>query len=267
MIAKRCPSAKASMECEVYEEVLPRLCVEALRFHGVVADADNSFRWIFTEDAGGEEYSRYVPQHRTVAANWLGELHVKGMELANDLGLPDRGPAYFLNFMRMGCKQIRACLVNPALTRDDCGVLEGVLTQCNSLDRNWGQIDEWCANLPRTFVHGDLDPSNLRIRKTPGRTSLLPFDWEHAGWGVPAVDLKLPGVDVAAYLSAVKRRMPGLDVEVVIQLHSLGRLFELLLCIYLDGCLGSPWVERQMKHMRLYAAELSVVTQALGLEA
>jgi aminoglycoside phosphotransferase (APT) family kinase protein len=66
---------------------------------------------------------------------------------------------------------------------------EQILLDLAGIEARWGSIEEICRDSPSTLVHGDLAPKNLRFRMKDGKVSVLPFDWEIAGWGVPAVDL------------------------------------------------------------------------------
>lgn len=57
----------------------------------------------------------------------------------------------------------------------------------NALERYEGEVDS-LATLPRTFVHGELYPSNvLVVRGSP--TRIFPVDWEMAAIGPGLVDL------------------------------------------------------------------------------
>ena len=72
VIAKRSYSKRAALEYFVYNEVLPRLAVTALRCYGLILDTDPEFSWLFLEDAGDGEYSSDLEEHRILAGLWLG---------------------------------------------------------------------------------------------------------------------------------------------------------------------------------------------------
>ena len=59
--------------------------------------------------------------------------------------------------------------------------------------------------MPRTFIHGDFAPKNMRVRAGPGGSTLLCFDWGSAGWGVPAADLVQPGGKALVELTPDRR--------------------------------------------------------------
>src|SRR5262249_13733959 len=64
VIAKRCRRGEALLEQTIYEEVLPRLPLPALRCYGLVEEPDGQSAWLFLEDAGGERYSASLQEHR-----------------------------------------------------------------------------------------------------------------------------------------------------------------------------------------------------------
>src|SRR6266487_6864317 len=53
VIAKRCGATSAVVERLVYEQLLARLPVPALRCYGFVPEAEGEFCWLFLDDAGG----------------------------------------------------------------------------------------------------------------------------------------------------------------------------------------------------------------------
>jgi hypothetical protein len=59
--------------------------------------------------------------------------------------------------------------------------------------------------------------------------TVLPIDWETAGWGLPAADLAR--VDVDAYADIVREWWPGVDITAVRRLARVGRVFRFLAAI------------------------------------
>lgn len=268
VIAKQCPKANASAERFIYEKVLPRLPFVALQCYGFSEERNTRFCWFFTEDAEGVPYSPEIQEHGALAAAWLSTLHTCGVKAAAELRLSDRGPDHYLGCLRMARDRIRHNLANPALNHDDRAVLRSVLHQCDLLEQHWGQIEEWCVGIPRTFVHADLCVSNVQVRPTRCGISLVVFDWESAGWGALAVDLVLAGLDLAAYHSFVRRCWPRLDLEALQEFARLGRVFRLLGFVECESTtLAGEWLHHTMKHMRCYGTELSDAIRASGLEA
>jgi hypothetical protein len=185
VIAKRCPLT--TVERKIYEELLPRLPVTGLHYYGFTAE-DDQFGWLFLEDAGSAKYSALLEEHRALAAQWLGLMHTSAAQVATEDRLPDRGPGHYLEHLQSGAKILRN-IANPKLTTDDLRVLESIVSKCEFLESRWRQVEELCAGFPQTLVHGDFTAKNLRVQTGRAGVALLPFDWEMAGWGVPAADL------------------------------------------------------------------------------
>ncbi|HYY73593.1 MAG TPA: ABC transporter transmembrane domain-containing protein, partial [Solirubrobacterales bacterium] len=191
VVAKRCRRSSADLESTVYETVLPGLPISSLRYHGRVEDGDWS--WIFLEDAGGERYSPLIREHRELAARWIADLHRSATEIPEASRLPDRGPDHYLAHLRSA----RGALVRQLDTRATDGaevrLLVTLMLQFQVLESGWEGVRAFCETLPRTFVHGDLSRSNLRTRAGAAGLALVAFDWEKAGWGVPAPDVAYLG--------------------------------------------------------------------------
>ena len=275
VIAKRRPQASAVIERTIYEEVLPHLPMTALHYYGFVEEPDRTFGWLFLEDAGSEEYSPYIGEHRALAAQWLGLMHTSAACVAAADRLPDRGLGHYLEHLRSGRDRILRNLANPALKVDDLAVLRSIVSQCAILESHWSQMERLCEGLPRTLVHGDFTGKNLRVRTGQVGIALLPFDWEMAGWGVPAADMAQSArldrgdfsakrrtfsanPDVATYWSVVREHWPSLDLRTIQQLANCGKMFRSLAAINWEAySLSYEWVERAMGHMRIYQAELA----------
>ena len=234
VIAKRCLKETAATERVVYEEILPRLTVPTLRCYGLVA-SEGDFCWLFLDDAGEEEYSSAVDPCRLLAARWIGLMHVATASLSREFPLPDRGPRHYLETLRSTRGDVRDSLANPVLTTEDLGVLRAITAQCDLLESRWDQITAFCEEMPQTLVHGDFKEKNMRIRRGAGGDVLLPFDWEYAGWGTPAMDLARgfrhsadPNAAIATYLTVVRPVWPRLGLQDVQQLVSIGSVFRLI---------------------------------------
>jgi hypothetical protein len=266
VIAKRCPAAQAARERTIYEEILPHVPVPTLHYHGCVEDADSRFCWLFLEDAGEEPYAPLSEAHQALTAQWLGLMHTTASRLAPLSALPDRGPGHYRQHLRSACDTIRRHLAGPALR--DTTVLRGIVSQCDYLARRWGRVEDACAGLPETLVHGDFRKKNLRIRTGRGAPELLSFDWEMAGRGVPAADLASPArPDLITYWSVVGGRWPGLDFQGVQRLAHVGKVFLCLAAIdwatqrLLAGCL-----EKTLAELRVHESLLADAIRAAGWE-
>ena len=135
-------------------------------------------------------------------------------------------------------------------------------------------MERFCEGIPQTLVHGDFVGKNVTIRSGQDGKTLLPFDWENAGWGVPAVDLAqaalprtsfLANPELATYLSLVRGRWPGLDLATIEGLANYGRIFRCLAALHWEAqSLAHQWVEWPLKNMAAYEAELLDAMQTAG---
>jgi Phosphotransferase enzyme family len=274
VIAKRGPTARALVERTIYEEVLPCLPLPALRYYGLVEEPDGPFAWLFLEDAGNEEYSVSRQEHQRLAARWLGLLHTSAARVAPVSRLPDRGPAHYLGQVRSARDRIRESLANPVLKAGDRALLKAILSRCAALEACWGGVERWCAEMPRTLVHGDLKANNLRIRSTGAGPVLLAFDWASAGWGVPAVDLtrappSCPGFganpDLGVYEEAVRDHWPGRGPATIRQWADVATLFRSLVALNAEAAnLKHEWADESMAKMWLYRGVIDGVVHAAG---
>lgn len=267
VVAKRSPMANALAERFVYHNVLPQLPFATLRHYGLLQEQDGEFCWAFIEDAGGVPYSPDVEEHCVLAAKWLGIMHTHGVGTPAASGLPDRGSSHYLNCLLSARERILHNLSNPALCDDDRVTLRAIVAQCDLVERYWRRVEECCAGAPQTFVHADLHESNVHVRMTLDGITLTPFDWESAGWAVPAIDLVLAGLDLGVYRSVVGKSWPGLGVEALQRLAFVGKVFQLLELIEWESkSLECAWLHKPMKHMRYYQPEISHAIRVAGLE-
>jgi aminoglycoside phosphotransferase (APT) family kinase protein len=156
---------------------------------------------------------------------------------------------------------------------DDVGeteLLEGIARQCDVVEAHWDEVDEWCAEIPPTLVHGDFRPKNVHIVDDGRRVRLLAMDWETAGWGAPAADLAsvrgLGGesIGVTTYLSVVRESWPGLRLRALLRTVEAGKLFRRVAAI--DWCSANLSFRRQksMASMRVHRAEMASVIGYAG---
>jgi hypothetical protein len=256
VIAKRCPAAQALVERTFYEEILPHLPALTLRYYGYVDEPDSGFCWLFLEDAEGEEYSPLLGEHRILAARWLGLLHTSAAGVAPTRRLPDRGPGHYLGHLRSARATILRHLANGGLPPSDVTVLRSIVSRCDVLESRWDQVERWCDEMPRTFLHGDFKIKNLRVRTSQAGRALLAFDWENGGWGVPAADLgSSANPDLATYQSVAREHWPELDVQALVRLVHVGKVFRNLAALdwaarrLPDDCEG-----KAMTDLRIHAS-------------
>jgi ATP-binding cassette subfamily B protein len=188
VIAKLCKSGGAQTEATVYRDVLPKLPVLALRYHGML-DESEGWCWIFLEDGGGERYSPLSDDHRRLAGRWLATLHSLAPEVPEASRLPDRGPSHYLTRLKSTGEMLQEHIYDSSPTGDELRLLPRLVSQLDDLESHWSDVTAFCDTLPRTVVHGDFLRKNLRMRPAEAGMGLVAFDWERAGWGVAAPDL------------------------------------------------------------------------------
>lgn len=246
VIAKRSAARCAHVEQTIYHEILRLLPIQSLSFYGCVDEPETEYSWLFLEDAGGEEFAYSIEEHRRLAARWLGRMHVSASRVPASSRLPDRGPQHYLDHLRFTRQIIQRNLGNSALTSRDLQVVEGVLSQGHLLESRWDRVEELCHRFPRTLVHGDFAKKNFRVRSTKSGINLLAFDWEVAGYGIPApdiaelsgrgvprqrVDRYLPDTELVDYWSVVPESWSDLGLTALKELAELGAVFRLLAAI------------------------------------
>ncbi len=272
VIAKRCGEEFEAIERTIYEELLPQLPVSAPRYYGRATDGD--FSWLFLEDVGREPYSPDKREHRVLSGRWLSLLHTAAARIPRSPSLPDRGPRRYLEHLRTARATILKHYDNPAL--DACGraFLKAVLSQLEALEERWGRVEEFCHEMPKTVVHGDFIGKNVRVRAGTNGLTLLPFDWEEAGWGVPAVDLaqsSLPATrllanpDLSAYQEIAADCWTCLDQAALCRLANYGKIFRCLAAFaWIGPSLVFEDVEWPLKKMQIYFVEMMEALRTTG---
>src|SRR5437773_7163330 len=157
-------------------------------------------------------YTPLSPEPRASAGRGMATIHTSLAQLGLTNGLPDRGASHYLALLRTSRSAALQHLDNPALPADDVVILQALASYCDVLEAHWSELQEICDCMPPSLVHGDFVIKNVRVRATFSGLVLLPFDWEFAGWGVPATDLaqfvgRTVSPDLAAYRSVVERKI------------------------------------------------------------
>ena len=239
VIAKRCQTATALVEQAIYDRLLTRLPLSVLRCHGLVMEPEGESCWLFVEDAGRHAYSPALEAHRALAGRWLGTVH--RVEVSTELQalLPDRGPAHYLRLLRSARAVMVNLVENPVLTADEVALLRTVIVQYDVIQKRWEELEKFCRSCPRKLVHGDFAIKNLRLQNGASAPALLAYDWEMAGWGVPATDLAqslgaCASPDLEAYCSTRGQNgaQPGIDQ--LRRLANYGNLLRLIDKIFWD---------------------------------
>jgi thiamine kinase-like enzyme len=256
VIAKRSHYSTAAIEREVYEGILPYIPLQTPLYFGIQEEPGGEYFWLFIEDVGSEEFSENMEELSTVVAQWMAILHTSSTHVAATADLPDRGPNHYFKRLQSVRCSILARLSNPSLDIEDAKSLAKFVWQCNTLESHWHEIENFCERLPKTLVHGDLAPENVRVRCANTRIELLVFDWEKAGWCVPAVDLAwLEGTNY--YYHAVRDFWPHVCIEEVEQLSNYGAIFRILGRISL--------AKQSIRKLSRYQSRIAKKMRAAGL--
>jgi ATP-binding cassette subfamily B protein len=272
----KCASAHAlEFERRIYQEVLPSLPFPSLQCYGLLEAGSTS--WLFLEDAEQGSMIPAADRQRTAMAQWLGELHITAAGMSAGPPLPDRGPGHYLKHLQDSRTLIGCNLAHAAFNGEDRALAEQILLDLAAIEARWASVEEICRDSPSTLVHGDLAPKNLRFRVVDGKVLVLPFDWEIAGWGVPAVDLEalrgsgqwgqvgfgLADPDdaaVHAYVSAVRATWPQMDVDRIQRLVRIGYVFRLLASVsWAAEGLRYEWIKRSWQYLTHYESDLRTV--------
>lgn len=263
VIAKRCWRATWMKERTVYETILPQLPMPTLQCLGFVEEPIGEMCWLFLEDAGENVYLPNIQEHRTAAAQWIGLVHATASLITTESCLPDRTPTYYLEHLERTKETILQTFDNPALNTGDLKALHSILSLSDIVKSHWKEIEQFCDRIPPTLVHGDFVTKNLRLRKGINGLTLLPLDWETAGWGVPAVDIT--ELDISTYWTVIRNVQPNVNLIDIQQLANFGELFKCLVSISWDSTrLKYQWVKRAMWRMRFYESRLSAFIQLAG---
>ncbi len=264
LIAKLCHSETAGLERAIYREILPRLPVSSIHCHGWTLEPESERCWIFLDDAGDVAFSKIDRSHRVLAARWLAALHTSARGVPAVESLPERGPEHYREHLRSGRDRILRHLSNPVLSAQDRDSLRAILGRLQRVESHWAEVEERCAPLPRTLVHGDFVRKNVRIRARGGRRDVLALDWEVAGVGIPGPDLLY--VDVSTYREAIERAWPDLGGRSFATLLQLGHLFRGALAPidWKALSLSHRWAGDAMPLLRLYHERLATFMQELG---
>jgi thiamine kinase-like enzyme len=277
VIAKRSRAGEAQVEQTIYEEILPNLPIPSLKFYGVVDEPGTEFRWLFLEDAENADFTCLSEEHRKLAARWLGLMHVSAQRVFPVSHLPDRGPQHYLDHLYLSRRIIQDNIGDPILSYSDTKLLEAIISQGHLLESHWPRIVELCRHYPRTLVHCDFAHKNLRVRSNTSGINLVAFDWEMAGYGIPAPDIaecsgrgvprrnagSLPGSELVEYWEVVRESWSHLDLPAMMELAELGAVFRSLIAISWESeSIGRGWWP--IEELRGYQADLAVALQHLG---
>ena len=217
-------SRTAAREAFLHSTFLEPMLVGTPRLVSVTEEpAVHGMTWLFLEDVGDEWWDARAD---TAAARWLARLHAAPVESVPVGQLPSQDLDQRFVRARQELDAVaeggrpraeRIFLARLARLFDDV---------CDALD---GQRDLF-AQMPNAVVHGDLVAKNARVRWRDGMPTFFVLDWEHAGFGTPAVDLwwlANSGAAEDVYFSVIQGHWPGVgrsDFSSMVQLGALLRL-------------------------------------------
>ena len=248
IIAKHCLAHVAQRERQCYEEILPLLPVRSLEYYGYAED-DGAHGWIFTEDSGGRSYSDQNGSHRRRAAQWFAAMH--SATSMKRWTLADRTPAGYLAQLRAARANVLASQNNRVLPDCDKPFLLDLVRKLDRVEARWDRVQSACDAAPYSFVHADLQPKNLHVRPGGRQTRIFPLDWEHSGWGSPAVDLAY--LDADCYQHSIQPQWREFTLADARRLARLGRLMQTIAAIeWGSQTLGSKYVEDAIQDIRCY---------------
>ena len=214
--------------------------------------------------------------HRALAARWLGTLH--GLDTGTDFKghLPDRGPGFYLQLLRVSRASLLARAHHPALSPADVRLLGNLVMNLEEVEALWPEVETLLDGHPRALVHGDFVVKNLRVRPAAGGSVLAVIDWETAGWGVPAADLaqfvgRCASPDLDVYASLVARAHPGTPAGDIRRLAVIGTLLRMVHKVYwltlsMVGDTGCDLAE-PLQCLTLYGPQFARALHGLHREA
>jgi Ser/Thr protein kinase RdoA (MazF antagonist) len=174
-------------EIETYRKILQPQRLGAPTLYGAIDSPREKRFWLFLERVTGPllwQLGRLEAWEE--AARWLARLHSEFHGVRNPENR--RRFAHLLRYdeplFRVWPRRAEEFLrrkhaVNSAQARRRFGRLA---------DR-YDRVIERLLELPRTFIHGELYPSNVIVRPTKQGRQICPIDWELAGLAPGVIDL------------------------------------------------------------------------------
>jgi aminoglycoside phosphotransferase (APT) family kinase protein len=168
-------------ELETYRRVLAPMGLGP-RALAIVEDAPRGRHWLLLEKVPGVEL--WQVGELSVwerVATWLGGLHAR---FADRTAAVRQGNPYLLEYSatsyRTWGNRARSALRDSADPR--------AVELIGALER-YDEVVERLATLPRTFVHGEMYPSNVLVVLSEEPPGVYPVDWEMAAIGPGLLDL------------------------------------------------------------------------------
>ena len=228
VIAKRRVWRSTDPELVFNLRIHPILSVRLPECYGFVEPDEGDRGTLFQEDAGLEPYRMRSPEHRELAAHWLADREHAFAQATVDEStlelLPDRGPDAHLALLEDARDRIAAWA--PADDEAVDAPRQRLVAILDKAAERWSVIEEICALLPTTLVHGDFRSKNLRVHAGVGGPELLVIDWEYAGLGLAVTDLGATMVDVPEYVRSL--RLSSAEFPSAEALRDVGSIFSVI---------------------------------------
>lgn len=263
IIAKLTKTETAELEASIYRDILSHALETQIKCYGTVPE-DNEMSWLFIEDVGDGSFRLQNHTHRGLASKWLARLHSRVAQFEETKILPDRGPGYYLEQLHQGFTNIENELSTPHILEPDRVVLCEILDLQKHLLKNWEGIESFCAQMPKTLVHGDFVNKNIRLRSYADREypSILVYDWETSGLASPAADLCK--IDLTVYLNSIEGELRQLSLAELNRLQIIGKIFKMLSAIWWSSIdIKFEYKENPLCRMPIYRNTLSLMLEEL----
>jgi hypothetical protein len=270
VVAKHVSSETALAESSAYE-LLHELSVPSLRFYGCVRDGDGH-SWLFLEDAQGEAFDRRSDTHREAAFDWVAMMHVETAR-SRQRRLRLRDVRYYRDLCTTSIRQLLSPGSEQPFGREDDRTRTGLAALLQELLERWPQLRAPCLSVPESLTHNALLVRNLRVRRRADALEFLAFDWEHSGWGSPAVDVNNlmfwnPDEGAREYWRRVHSAWPTVTAADITKLALSGSIFRWIQQVAWEApYIGASWHERPLATLEGYRQGLEGSVAKLRAQA
>ena len=270
VVAKKSSSETGLAEHRAYE-ILSQISARSLDCYGFVSDtgAETSDAWwLFIEDAGDATFDPCSDAHRASACEWIATMHVETSR-SGTRHPRSRGVDYYALLCSGNKTALQAAVRNGSFGASDVWTLNSLVVAHDTLEGHWDELRLACERVPQSLTHNALLDRNLRVRHHRDAVDFLAFDWEHAGWGTPAVDIArlagwASGEGVLEYCRRVRTAWPGVTVVDIQKLAIAGELFRSIQCIAWEApSIESSWYSRPLVRLETYRQHLDDQLAAL----
>jgi hypothetical protein len=267
VVAKRSSIESGQAEHHAYE-ILAHLFVPCLTCYGLVSDGDDGY-WLFLEDARGEIFDSTSDRHRSSAYDWIARMHVETAR-GGEPHPRGRGVDYYRELCSANRNYLRSAQQSVTFEVEDAHTLNGLVAALGEVDAHWEALRFACDRVPQSLTHNALLDRNLRVRQHRGVVDFVAFDWEHSGWGTPAVDIArlagwAPEEAVQEYSRNVRSAWPRVSVADIEKLAVSGRLFRSIQCVAWEApYVDRSWYRRPLERLETYRQTLERDLAALA---